>query len=177
MKSLCASASLALAAWLPASTVLAEASQVTASGFVSTFREEVRATPEKVWKTIVQLPSWWDGRHTYSGQASNLRLEPRAGGCFCETWGDGNSVDHARVLLVQSGRVLRMQGAFGPLQDMAVQGVLTIVTSAQEGKTFLRMTYRVNGSAESGLDKMAKVVDEVLGVQYGRLKAAAEAEN
>lgn len=159
---------------LLAAAAAAETSQVSAGGFVSQHREEVQASPDAVWKTIVQLPRWWDGRHTYSGQAANLSLEPRAGGCFCEAWGDGHSVAHARVVMVQSGRVLRMEGAFGPLQDLAAQGMLTIVTSAQEGKTLLRMTYRVNGNAEAGLDKLAAAVDQVLGVQFKRLKAMAE---
>lgn len=157
-----------------AASARAETSQVTASGFVSNFRAEVQATPDAVWKAIVQLPRWWDGRHSYSGQATNLSLEPRAGGCFCEQWGDGNSVAHARVVMVQAGRVLRMEGGLGPLQDLAAQGMLTLVTGTQDGKTLLRLTYRVNGNAEAGLDKLAAAVDQVMGTQFKRLKTMAE---
>lgn len=157
-----------------ATSVCAETSQVTSAGFVSQYREEVAAAPEAVWKAMVQMHRWWSPRHSYSGQPGNFSFEPTAGGCFCERWGDGNSVQHATVLMVQNGRVLRVLGAFGPLQDLAINGVLTMVTSAQEGKTMLRFTYRVVGNADSGLDKLAAPVDQVLGEQFKRLKRMAE---
>lgn len=152
----------------------AETSNVSPTGFISTFREEVKVAPEEVWKSVLQLPRWWSDSHTYSGKASNLSLEPVAGGCWCERWGEGNSVQHGQVLLVQPGRVIRMNAGLGPLQELAVNGLLTIVTSAQDGKTFLRMTYRVSGNADAGLEKLAPVVDQVIGVQYRRLKTLAE---
>ncbi|MEQ1807814.1 MAG: SRPBCC domain-containing protein [Burkholderiaceae bacterium] len=152
----------------------AETSNVSPTGFTSTLREEVKATPEDVWKAVVQLPRWWSDAHTYSGKASNLTLEPVAGGCWCERWGEGNSVQHGQVVLVQPGRVIRLNASLGPLQELAVNGVLTIVASAQDGKTFLRMTYRVAGNADAGLEKLAPVVDQVIGVQYRRLKALVE---
>lgn len=157
-----------------AAHVRAETSNVSPTGFVSTFREELKASSDDTWKAILQLPRWWSDSHTYSGKASNLSLDPVAGGCWCERWGEGNSVQHGQVVLVQPGRVLRMNASLGPLQDLAVNGVLTIVTSAQDGKTFLRMTYRVAGNADAGLEKLAPVVDQVIGTQYRRLKALAE---
>lgn len=162
-----ACALVAPAAW-------AETSQVTSAGFISQYREEVAAPPEAVWKAMTQMHRWWNPRHSYSGQAGNLSFEPSAGGCFCERWGDGNSVQHATVLFVQNGRVIRLTGGFGPLQELAVNAVLTMVTSAQEGKTMLRFTYRVVGHADSALDKLAPAVDRVLGEQFSRLKRMAE---
>ena len=156
------------------SPALAETSQVSPTGFISTFREEVRATPDEVWKTIVQLPRWWNDQHTWSGKAANMSLDLQAGGCWCERWGDGQSVMHGQVVMVQPGRVIRLFANLGPLQDLATRGVLNIVTSAQDGKTFLRMSYRVSGDADAGLDKLAPVVDKVMGEQYRRLKAMAE---
>ena len=89
-----------------------------------------------------------------------------------------HSVQHAQVVLAQEGRVLRLSGGLGPLQDMAVVGVLTIVTAAGTGaeadKHFLRMTYRVAGGAEAGLDKFAPAVDGVIGEQFKRLKSLIE---
>jgi len=83
-------------------------------------------------------------------------------------------MQHGQVLMVQPGRVIRLRADLGPLQDLAVNGVLTIVTSAQDGKTFLRLTYRVAGSADAGLEKLAPAVDQVLAEQYRRLKTMAE---
>jgi hypothetical protein len=103
-----------------------------------------------------------------------MSLDLAAGACWCERWGEGCSMQHGQVLMVQPGRVIRLRADLGPLQDLAVNGVLTIVTSAQDGKTFLRLTYRVAGSADAGLEKLAPAVDQVLAEQYRRLKTMAE---
>jgi uncharacterized protein YndB with AHSA1/START domain len=165
---------LALAAMLATSATHAETSNVSANGFTSSFREEVKAGTDEVWKAIAQLPRWWSDAHTWSGKASNMTLELRAGGCWCESWEGGQSAQHGQVLMVQPGRVIRMAAGLGPLQELPAQGVLTIVTSAQEGKTFLRMTYRVGGPPDLGLDKLAPAVDQVIGVQFRRLKSLVE---
>jgi hypothetical protein len=36
------------------------------------------------------------------------------------------------------------------------------------------LTYRVSGPSDAGLDKLAPVVDRVIGEQYKRLKSLAE---
>jgi uncharacterized protein YndB with AHSA1/START domain len=163
---------LALACSLPIAR--AETSQVSASGFISSFREEVKASPDDAWKAIVQLPRWWNDSHTWSGKAANMSLDLQAGGCWCERWGDGQSVMHGQVAMVQPGRVVRLFANLGPLQELATNGVLTIVTSAQEGKTFLRLSYRVSGHADAALDKLAPAVDRVLAEQFRRLKTMVE---
>lgn len=145
-----------------------------ATGFTSQLRERFASSPDAVWQALVQLPRWWSGAHTYSGQAANLSLDARAGGCWCERWADGQSVEHGTVLLALPGRALRLRSNLGPLQDLPVTGVLTFAISNQDGQTLLRMTYRVAGPAEAGLQKLAQAVDGVLGEQYKRLKALAE---
>ena len=105
------------------SPALAETSQVSPTGFISTFREEVRATPDEVWKTIVQLPRWWNDQHTWSGKAANMSLDLQAGGCWCERWGDGQSVMHGQVAMLQPGRVLRLFANLGPLQAADANGL------------------------------------------------------
>ena len=151
----------------------AEITQSGPSGFSSDHAEAVDASPEAVWKAILALPTWWSDAHTYSGKASNLTLEPRAGGCWCEAW-DGGSVQHARVVLVLPGRVLRLHGGLGPLQDLPVEGVLNIAVGVREGRTRLRMLYRVAGAPDLGLEKLAAPVDGVMGAQFRRLKALVE---
>jgi len=158
---------LAMPAW-------ADTGNVTPQGFVIIWRDEVAAPPADLWRAITQLPRWWSGGHTYSGQASNLSLDVQAGGCWCERWGDGNSVQHGQVVMVQPGRTLRMLANLGPLQELPVNGVLTLTIAMQETKTVLRMTYRVGGPPDVGLDRLAPVVDRVLGEQFRRLKSLAE---
>ena len=171
-----APARIACAAMLAAlaAPAAAEISDVSASAFTASFREEVAAAPDALWQAIAALPQWWDDGHTWSGRAANMSLELRAGGCWCERWGDGQQVMHGEVAMVQPGRVLRVYANLGPLQELPVRGVLTIVTGVQDGRTMLRLTYRVAGDASAGLDKLAQAVDQVLAHQVRRLKSMAE---
>lgn len=160
-----------------ASPLRAETSGVSAGGFTVTFAMVVEGEPDRIWQAFTQLPRWWSPQHTWSGQASNLSLDAQAGGCWCERWGSGDaaaSVQHGTVLMVMPGRVLRVQGGFGPLQELGAIGILTIVTATQEGKHLLRMTYRVSGHPDAGFDKLAGPVDGVIGEQFRRLKKLAE---
>ena len=151
----------------------AEITQSDAQGFTSEYAAVVDARPAAVWKALLALPAWWSDAHTYSGKAANLTLDARAGGCWCEAW-DNGSVEHARVVLVLPGRLLRLHGSLGPLQDLPVQGVLNLTVGVRDGQTRLRMHYRVGGSPGVGLDKLAAPVDGVMGAQFKRLKALAE---
>jgi len=148
----------------------AKTSEVSPSGFVASFREEVDAPPAEAWTAIVQISRWWDGEHSYSGDPANFSLDPVAGGCWCERW-DGNSVEHMRVVQVLRNNTLRLAGGLGPLQARAVNGVLTFALAPNGGKTTLSVTYRVRGSPDAGLDKVADAVDGVLGAQVKRLAA------
>ena len=152
----------------------AETSEVSPSGFTITYAVVVDSEPQKVWQAFTQLPQWWNSAHTWSGQAANLSLDATAGGCWCERWGNGASAVHGRVLWVVPGSVLRLQAWLGPLQEMPVAGVLSFGTARRDGATRLRVTYRVAGAPEAGLDKLATAVDGVIGEQVKRLKAFIE---
>lgn len=162
-------AALALPLTLGAAPCAAELTSSSASSFTSTFRSEVPVPQATAWRAITELPQWWNDQHSWSGKAANMSVDLNAGGCWCERWGDGRSAMHGQVVMVQPGSVLRMNAALGPLQEIGVNGVLTLVTSTLEGKTFLRLTYRVNSAPEAALDKIAPAVDRVLGEQWQRL--------
>ena len=168
---------LALPALFGATAARAELTQTSSTGFTSSFRGEVQAGADATWRAIVQLPRWWSDAHTWSGKAANLSLDLQPGGCWCERWDDRGSpaaVQHAQVLTVLPGRLLRLRGNLGPLQALPVDGVLDIATGVQDGKTMLRLSYRVGGPADAGLEQMASAVDRVLGEQFKRLKALVE---
>ena len=158
-------ATIALA--LAAGPALADTSNVTPNAFTVTFRGEVNAAPAALYSAIGQVGKWWDPRHSYSGKGENLSIDLRAGGCWCEQW-DGGSVEHARVIYAARDKAVRVEGGFGPLQAMAVTAVLTYAIATVEGKTMLSMTYQVRG-ADGNLDKMAPVVDKVMGENFQRL--------
>lgn len=158
-------AALVLPAAAPA---LAELGKVTPSGYLVTIKAPIKATPRATFIAIQQVGKWWSDEHTYSGHAGHMTLEYRAGGCFCERW-NNNSIEHARVLYVERDKAVRLQGSLGPLQEMAVNGIMDFKLQARGDDTTLNFTYRVRGSADDGLDKTAAAVDRVLTEQVTRL--------
>jgi len=164
------------AAWMTLATAApayAETSGVSPMGFVVTLQREVNAPPERLWTLITQIPAWWSSAHTWSGKASNMSVDLRAGGCWCESW-DGASVMHGTVAFIQPGKVLRFYASLGPLQDRATTGVLTFVQGVAQGKTVLKVIYKIAGPPEAGLVELAPAVDKVLAEQVGRLVQLAE---
>ncbi|HEX2542038.1 MAG TPA: hypothetical protein VHM00_13255 [Caldimonas sp.] len=151
----------------------ADTSDVAPTGFVVHLRHETQASPRQLYEALARIDQWWNGRHTYSGKASNLSLAVQAGGCFCERW-ERNSVEHARVVNVVEGRLLRLSGALGPLQALAVEGILSFAIGEKDGRTTLEVSYRVAGPASAALDRLAGPVDGVIADQAKRLVRFAE---
>jgi uncharacterized protein YndB with AHSA1/START domain len=152
----------------------AAAAQVISSS-ATHFRLESRvtvpATPAAVYAALGNVGSWWNLAHSYSGNAASLRLDPRAGGCFCEALPDGGSVEHGRILQARPGALLRLQTALGPLQGEAVTGVLTWTLRAAGTGTEIVQTYAVSGQVEGGVAALAAPVDGVMRDQLERLRA------
>lgn len=149
----------------------AEVANAAASGFTIQAESTVAAPPERAWRALLRLPHWWSSAHTYSGGANRLRLDARAGGCWCERW-DGQSVEHARVVLVmerEDVRTLRAIGGLGPLQEMGATGVLTFTVSPDGQGAKVTMTYRVSGDPGIDFSQIAAPVDGVLMEQFARL--------
>jgi uncharacterized protein YndB with AHSA1/START domain len=157
---------LAVLVLLVSTTAQAEVKQSAPDGFIVEHRLSFAATPEKAWPLLAQPARWWPKEHTWSGDAANLSLETKLGGCFCERWKDGGA-EHGRVIMLRTHKLLRLNAALGPMQDMAVSGVLSIALSAKDEGTEAIVTYRVSGTSAHNLDKIAPVVDQVVGLQFG----------
>ena len=121
----------------------------------------IHAPSSEAMAAIGRIGSWWNPEHSYSGAGRNLSIDLTAGGCFCEKWA-GGSVEHGRVIAVMAGKLVRIQGALGPLQQLGVQGILDLAAREENGATTITLTYIVNGMPGSGLDKIAPAVDGVL---------------
>lgn len=80
---------------------------------------------------------------------------------------------HAEVVLVQPRTLLRLSGALGPLQELGAAGALSFALAKVQGGTEVTLTYRVGGFSPDGLDKLAPIVDRVLGDQLKRYAAPA----
>lgn len=170
MRLLAASLAVALIGFAPAA--VAEVTASSPSSFIISAEAEIDATPAEVWRALPRIERWWNAAHTYSGDSRRLSLDPRAGGCWCERWGNGQSVEHGRVIAVmehEGVRTLRAAAALGPLQEMGVTGVLTFTVAPHPSGAKLTMTYRVSGDPGLGLDQIAPAVDGVLLEQIGRL--------
>ena len=77
------------------------APQVTPNGFLVKLEVSVNTPAAKVYDALVgQIGSWWNPEHTYSGDAKNLSIDARPGGCFCEKLPNGGGIEHARVIYV-----------------------------------------------------------------------------
>jgi uncharacterized protein YndB with AHSA1/START domain len=149
----------------------AEVKSATPAGFEVEQRAVVAATPAETFAMLGRPGEWWNDDHTYSGDSANMRLRLRAGGCFCENVPAGaGTIEHARVIYAQPGATLRLQGGLGPLQAEAAMGTLTWTLKAVPQGTEVVLTYVVGGYVRAGADKLAPIVDRVLGEQLGGLK-------
>jgi uncharacterized protein YndB with AHSA1/START domain len=166
----------ALAAWIAMLLPAAAPAAVTQSspdGAVVEHHFQVSASPQAAWDALVHPELWWPSDHTWSGDRARLRLDAQAGGCFCENWGEA-SAEHGRIVMAQPGQLLRIRGALGPLQEMAVTAVLTVkLTPTPAGSTEATVTYRISGDASHKLDTFIPAVDQVLGQQFGAFAAWA----
>jgi len=165
---------LMIAAALVLAMTSAARAEVTAKapdGMAIQIVAEAPLDRDAAWARLLDVASWWSSDHTYSGDARSLSLDAQAGGCWCEIW-NGGEVEHGRVVMVMPKQTLRVDGAFGPLQEMGVQAAMTLTLSdGAAGKTKLTLDYKASGSSLSGLDKLAPIVDQVLGEQVKRFAA------
>lgn len=155
---------------------MADVVQATSAGFELSQTVTIDVPVARAWAALKSPQYWWDKDHTYSDDSANLYLDAQAPGCFCERIPAGNgSVEHAHIVYVAPGRMIRMIGALGPLQAEAVTGTLTFKLDPQDDKaTRITMTYVVGGYVRAGADTLAPKVDEVLALQMLNLKTFAE---
>jgi uncharacterized protein YndB with AHSA1/START domain len=150
----------------------AEVKSATPDGFLIEHRFTIAAPAAKVWESLQHPERWWPADHTWSGKRENLSLDAKVDGCFCERW-DGGSVEHGRVVMIMPGKMLRLDAALGPLQEMAVSGVITIALEEKDGATTAVVMHRVSGDPSHKLDALAPIVDKVNGQQFGGMAADA----
>jgi len=157
-----------------ATAARAEIVDAQPNGFEVRREAVLSASADKVYAALAQPSQWWNKEHTWSGSAANLSLAPMAGGCFCEKLPNGGSVMHMTVVYAQPAQGLRLFGGLGPLQMSGATGHLGWALAEKDGKTSLTQTYDAGGYMKGGLDKIAPIVDQVLGEQFDRLKAYVE---
>jgi uncharacterized protein YndB with AHSA1/START domain len=151
-----------------------EVVETTANGFVIKLQATTDAAPEKVYRAFADIGRWWNPEHTFSGDAANLSLDLRPGGCFCEKLPNGGGVLHMNVVYAAPSQVVRLTGGLGPLQNSGLAGSMTWKFTPDATGTKIEVTYSVGGYMQGGFEKMAPAVNFVLGEQLTRLKAYVE---
>jgi hypothetical protein len=160
-----------------ASPAFADVKAASETGFNIIHIATVQATPDEIWKRLVAPKDYWNKSHSWSGSTVGFYIDAQANGCFCELFQetDANgkvktvgSVEHMRVIFAQPGKVLRMQGALGPLQSEAVIGTLTVAMepAKEDGGTRVSFSYVVGGYMRYKVADIAPAVDKVLGEQF-----------
>ena len=154
----------------PASAVVVEQSE---AAFVITLERSAPGTPADAWRELIVPSGWWSSDHTWSGDAANMTIEAKAGGCFCERLpansAGAGSVEHMRVIHAAPATLLRMVGGLGPLQSEPATGVLSISLRPDGAGTRLTWNYAVSGVIGSKVSDLAPQVDRVLQRQLDSL--------
>ena len=161
---------LAAALSLAAGAASAEVTNRSDAGFSLSYERAVAASDEAILAAIARPAAWWSDAHTYSGSASNISVDLRPGGCWCEAL-PGGGVKHAEAVLVwPEQRMVRFDAPFGPLQSIGADAVLTMTwADAADGPArTLKWTFVVTGP---GAGAMAEAIDGVMSEQFGRLAA------
>jgi hypothetical protein len=152
----------------------AEIVDSAANGFSVKTVFQIQATPEAVYRRLIQPSEWWDSAHTFSRDARNLSIEEKPGGCFCEKLPNGGGARHMEVGMFVPGKTLVLTGGLGPLQSIGATGAMSIQLAPAEGGTKLQVTYAVTGYLAAGMNSWAAPVDSVLVQQFTRLKNVIE---
>ena len=157
---------------------LARAEIVSADshGFEIRHQVQIVIPQPAAFDAFSQIPQWWNKEHTYSGDSSNLSLSVTPGGCFCERLPDsGGGIEHLRVAYVVPGERLVLTGSLGPLLYEATSAVMDVKVERIAGGSRLVLNYRASGFAKGGAERLAPLVDQVLGDQMARFRKFAAA--
>lgn len=138
----------------------AEVTSKGETGFNLKITGEAGVTPAVAYEQFVRINEWWIASHTWYGDANNLSIEQKAGGCFCEISGD-NQVLHMMVTYVKPGEEIKMVGGLGPLQMMGLQGGMSWRFEPTDVGTRIIQSYNVTGYSPGGLLDLADIVDSV----------------
>jgi hypothetical protein len=158
-----------------AAVASAEVKDSGAGGFTIVHSFTVKGAPDEVYRKIAAVGNWWSSDHTYSGDAHNLTLDAKAGGCWCEKLPkSGGSAAHMQVATAWPGTLLVMTGGLGPLQSMGAFGAMTFKLTAVGNETKVDFMYVASGYFAQGMNAIAPAVDNVLMDGMKRLQSYLE---
>jgi hypothetical protein len=147
----------------------AEVIKATDNFFHIKITADVNTNPSASYQQFIKVGEWWSSDHTWFGDAANMTIDARAGGCFCEK-SNGNEVMHMLVTGVFPDQQIQMTGGLGPLQMMALDGAMSWqFRPGKNGGTEIIHEYRVTGGGQDDLPKFAEIVNKVQELQVSLL--------
>jgi len=167
-------ASFVLALLVSASPGSAEVADAGENGFTLRETATLSVPPAKAYAAMLEVGKWWGSDHTYSGDASNLSLEAKPGGCWCERLPSGGGVQHMTVVFLAPGKAVRLAGGLGPLQAIGVAGSMEWKFDPAETGTKVELRYTVGGYNPGGFKQLANGVEAVLKAQFDGYRRYAE---
>lgn len=174
MKTLHFAVGCAVATFLIAASGHAAVLESNASGFAIEEKADIGVAPDKVYAALIHPEKWWNPRHTFSGNAADLSLDAKAGGCLCETLPNGGSVQHLTVVTAMPDKLIVFRGAMGPFQSQGVEGAMTIALTPKNGGTELVLDNNYGGFVKGGMGKWPQAADAMLADLVQHLKYYAE---
>ena len=106
----------------------------------------VALPPRETFDRFLEVDAWWD--HRFSENPSRFYIDARPGGGFYEIFDDSESgVQHATVIYVVQGEVLRMRGPLG-LSGYALDMVYTLTFHEGDSSAWVRLEVRGAGEME-----------------------------
>jgi hypothetical protein len=151
---------------LVATACAAEVIEKDADHFVLRYSVGLETTPDDIYGAIGEVGQWWNGAHTYTGDARHLTLPLNVGACFCEAMPDGTNFEHGRVVEADPNLGVLLDAPLGPLKGKATKADWSIGWTDGNRGWELVMTYVVRGP---GIGAFAEPVDGVMHDQFGRL--------
>lgn len=136
----------------------------SSDGFTISLSQESQRSDAELWQRLQHPEIWWSSAHSWSGDAANMSVEMRAGGCWCERVGDGVVV-HGRILRIDAGRAVLFDAPLGPLNEAAVSTRLSWRVENQR----VVWRYQVFGALPMPVEQLAPLVEGVLAEQLRRL--------
>ena len=157
-----------LAVTLATSPANAKVTARSASGFSVALEANLAITPERAYEKFVEIGNWWDMAHSYTNDASKMKLDTSPGGGWIETLPNGGFVLHMRVTQAAPGERLIMAGGLGPLAFMGVNASINVNFAKSENGTKVTIGYAVGGFDPNEFNEISKGVDGVLTAQLSR---------
>ena len=164
---------VAVSVLMAASPAASEVVKSSSQGFELAYSQTVPGPPAEAMQAFSKVENWWDEEHTYSGSAANLSLKLAPGGCFCEKLPTGGGIEHLRVAYVDPGKRIVLTGSLGPLLYEGTTGVMDVQFKTAGSGTHVTVNYKVAGFANGGADKLAPLVDKVIGAMVSRFAVYA----